>query len=134
MIIILDRIIICLVTSSFFVLLLDLSYLLNFCPYYSHNIKLYSSYFQNMIALILVIFLFLFFLSFIKIVNNISSLYSYFIIGIIIYILITSIRKLIFNDILFLEGEICLFSIIIFTSYLYFYSIFYKNCVKYKRK
>lgn len=121
-----------LISAFIFILLNEILYFFNFTNLTFSNIFHFQKAFYNYLILFVLIFIMLFLLSyclsFIRLKD--CNTYWFYIISCIIFIILLIVfsktNRLEFS----LQSAISLFLLVILTSYLFFYSIFYGNSVK----
>lgn len=132
-----DRIIISIISSICFYGILDFFYIINFGKFNSYLLFIHEDKSINLLIKCLIFAFILFLISFIKIkkIVKIKIQYVTIIFSISIFFLVElfyswyiDIQKMSFSS------HISLLFCIFFCSYLYFYSIFYLDVVKYKRQ
>lgn len=132
-----DRIIISIISSVCFYGILDFFYIINFGRFNSYLLFIHEDKSINLFIKCLIFAFILFLISFIKIKKIVKIKIQY--VTIIFSISIFFLVELFYSwyiDIqkMSLSSHISLLFCIFFCSYLYFYSIFYLDVVKYKRQ
>ncbi len=116
----------------------EVYYLFNFSPLsLGHLHRSIDSYEWSLLLSGVVIFVIwsLIGLFFKRLIMRFDKMRYYFITSMIIFVIINFYLRYMWDDFLMmnLQGEVCLMSSIIFSTYLFFYSIYYGNEVKYRR-